>query len=189
MSHPAAEQHPGPGRPRGFDRDAALDAALDLFRRQGFEASSLDRLTEVMGVSRSSFYAAFGSKHGVLIAALDCYAARARAALAAVGPSASALLSAVADPRGGAHGCLLVNCIAELAPHDPEVAARGRSHLDHIEALFARALAPDGPEAARARARALTAVALGAHTLRRSGQPAAQIEAMLAAAAPLIDPS
>jgi len=189
MQVAATDRHPGPGRPRGFDRDAALEAALGLFWRQGFEATSLDRLTEAMGISRSSFYAAFGSKHGVLIAALDAYAAKARAALAEVGPGAAELLYAIANARGGAQGCMLVNCITELAPRDAEVAARGRSHLDHIEALFARALSPARPEAALPRARALTALALGALTLRKSGLPPDQIEATLQAALTLMAPS
>lgn len=184
----APDRQTGPGRPRAFDRDAALEAALGLFWRQGYEAASLDKLTEAMGISRSSFYAAFGSKHAVLIAALDAYTARARAALAEVGPGAADLLAAIANVRGGPQGCLLVNCVTELAPHDPEVAARGREHLDHIQALFARMLSPEVPEAALPQARALTALALGALTLRKSGTPPAQIEATLAAAAPLLAP-
>jgi TetR/AcrR family transcriptional repressor of nem operon len=187
MTRTAADAHAGPGRPRAFDEGAALEAALQLFWREGYEAASLDRLTEAMGISRSSFYAAFGSKRAVLTAAVERYAAAGRARLEAIGPDAPALLAALANPEGGPQGCLLVNCITELAPHDAEIAALGRAHLAAIEALFARALSPDRPEVAADRARALTALALGAMTMRRSGVPPARIAASLAVADAIID--
>jgi TetR/AcrR family transcriptional repressor for divergent bdcA len=64
------------GRPRGFDRDAALDAAMTLFWQHGYEGASLDRLRRGMGgISSASFYAAFGSKAALYRAALDRYLA------------------------------------------------------------------------------------------------------------------
>lgn len=205
MTDTALIPHPGPGRPRGFDRDAAIDAGVELFRRRGFEASSLEALTAAMGISRSSFYAAFGSKHGVLIAALERYSAERLAALAAIAARpdpAPALLRALSGLAEDANGCLLVNCVTELAPRDPEVAALGARHLEAIQAVLARALAADqGPETdqephqkphreaeAQDRARALFAFALGAQTLRKAGRPAAEIEALLAWAGPLVAP-
>ncbi|GAB6902662.1 TetR/AcrR family transcriptional regulator [Kineosporia succinea] len=50
------------GRPRSFDRDAALAAAVEQFWRQGYEGTSIATLTSVMGVSPPSLYAAFGDK-------------------------------------------------------------------------------------------------------------------------------
>lgn len=188
MTEPRAIDRPGPGRPRGYDLDAAVDAGVELIRRRGFEATSLEALTEAMGISRSSFYAAFGSKHGVLIAALERYSAARLAALAGIAAGADAaprLLRALAGLSGDANGCLLVNCVTELAPRDPEVAALGARHLGEIEAVIARALEPAAPEAAAERAAALLAVALGAQTLRKAGRPAGEIEAVLARAAPL----
>jgi AcrR family transcriptional regulator len=61
------------GRPREFDADEALDRALHVFWRQGYEGASLTDLTEAMGISRPSLYAAFGNKEDLFRRALDRY--------------------------------------------------------------------------------------------------------------------
>lgn len=61
------------GRHKKFDPDIALAAALDVFRRQGFEGTSLTDLTKAMGIQRPSLYAAFGSKEELFRKALERY--------------------------------------------------------------------------------------------------------------------
>ncbi len=61
------------GRPREFDVEDALDAALDVFWRKGFEGASLTDLTEAMGITRPSLYAAYGNKEELFRKALDHY--------------------------------------------------------------------------------------------------------------------
>ncbi|HJT35417.1 MAG TPA: TetR/AcrR family transcriptional regulator [Pirellulales bacterium] len=61
------------GRPRNFDVDEALDAALALFWRHGYEGTSLSALTDVMGINMPSLYAAFGNKEALFRKALDRY--------------------------------------------------------------------------------------------------------------------
>ncbi len=62
------------GRPREFDVDEALDRAIEVFWRQGYNGTSLSDLTEAMGVSRPSLYAAFGNKEETFKRAVDRYA-------------------------------------------------------------------------------------------------------------------
>lgn len=62
------------GRPREFCPDEALDKALHVFWRQGYEGTSLTDLTDAMGISRPSLYAAFGNKEELFRLALDRYA-------------------------------------------------------------------------------------------------------------------
>jgi TetR/AcrR family transcriptional regulator, copper-responsive repressor len=62
------------GRPRSFDRDAALEAALQVFWEKGYEAASLSDLTEAMGINPPSLYAAFGDKEKLFLEAARKYA-------------------------------------------------------------------------------------------------------------------
>src|ERR1700744_3779832 len=61
------------GRPREFDRDAALDAAMLLFWRKGFATTSMSDLCDAMGVRSPSLYAAFGSKEALYLEAMERY--------------------------------------------------------------------------------------------------------------------
>ncbi|MPZ58955.1 MAG: TetR family transcriptional regulator [Rhizobiales bacterium] len=61
------------GRPREFDLHHALDRALDVFWRNGYEGSSVADLTEAMGINPPSLYAAFGNKEGLFRKAIERY--------------------------------------------------------------------------------------------------------------------
>ena len=105
------------GRPRNFDMDQALDRALDVFWRKGYEGATVCDLTEAMGINPPSLYAAFGNKEGLFRKALDRYEAK-HAALwneALAAPTAyeavKQLLEGSADSLGdkrNPRGCLLV---------------------------------------------------------------------------------
>jgi len=64
------------GRPLSFDRNAALEKAMHLFWRHGYEATSLTELTRAMGVTPPSIYAAYGDKKGLFREAVALYLAR-----------------------------------------------------------------------------------------------------------------
>jgi AcrR family transcriptional regulator len=61
------------GRPREFDVDKALDLALQVFWRKGYEGASMADLTETMGITKPSLYSAFGNKEDLFRKALDRY--------------------------------------------------------------------------------------------------------------------
>jgi AcrR family transcriptional regulator len=121
------------GRPRAFDIDEALDRALRVFWRKGYEGTTLLDLTEAMGINRPSLYAAFGNKEELFRKALDRYAEGPKALLrAAIGqPTARAtaerLLRGTADsltnpenPPGclAVHGALSCGEAAEPIRHE-----------------------------------------------------------------------
>jgi AcrR family transcriptional regulator len=125
------------GRPREFDVEEALDGALDLFWRKGYEGTSLSDLTEAMGITRPSLYATFGNKEELFRKALDRYdstcMAFTRSSLEQ--PTARAVVShllhgfadAQTDPAHPA-GCLGMNgalaCSEEAEPIKQELVGR-----------------------------------------------------------------
>jgi TetR/AcrR family transcriptional repressor of nem operon len=139
------------GRPKEFERDDVLGAALDVFWAKGYDATSLDDLTSAMGIGRASLYNEFGDKHSLFIEALDRYRVARLTQLSDVlenGPSARAGIAAAmrgtvdllwAD--GNRRGCLMVNSAAELAASDPAVATRAAEAFERTENAFHSALA------------------------------------------------
>src|ERR1700752_4820170 len=61
------------GRPRGFDEDVALEAAMQVFWEKSYEGATLSDLTSAMGINRSSMYAAFGDKAALFRRAMERY--------------------------------------------------------------------------------------------------------------------
>jgi len=61
------------GRQREFDKDLALDNAMELFWRDGYNGTSLSDLTSAMGINKPSLYAAFGNKESLFVSALNQY--------------------------------------------------------------------------------------------------------------------
>jgi AcrR family transcriptional regulator len=125
------------GRPRAFDIDEALDRALHVFWRKGYEGTTLPDLTQAMGINRPSLYAAFGNKEELFRKALDRYAKRSEGRIreALEEPSARAaverLLRATADALtdpGCPRGCLAVQgaltCGEAAEPIREELSAR-----------------------------------------------------------------
>jgi AcrR family transcriptional regulator len=93
------------GRPREFDEKQALDRAMKIFWRQGYEGTSLADLTRELGLTRPSLYAAFKSKEALFLKALDLYEERAgyrQAALTA--PTAAAYAKALLEGAANLHG-------------------------------------------------------------------------------------
>ncbi len=67
---------PSVGRPRAFDVDVALQKALEVFWRKGYEGTSLPDLTQAMGINKPSLYAAFGNKEQLFLKAIELYEQR-----------------------------------------------------------------------------------------------------------------
>lgn len=138
-------------RPREFDTDSALDSAMDMFWKKGYDATSLDDLCEETGLSRSSLYAAFGSKRGLLLQTIDRYVARRIPDLTelldqhkSVRQACAALARHFIDDiveGPGRIGCFLGNCAAGLPREDRVAAKHVRDALHVTEKTFYEALA------------------------------------------------
>jgi len=116
------------GRPREFDEERALEAAMDEFWKKGYESTSLNDLCCCTGLHKGSLYQAFGDKHKLFMRSLNHYADREFKDVAAVAfeqdsplDSIRALVRTVCDNAAEGRGCLMINSMVELAPHDPEV--------------------------------------------------------------------
>lgn len=124
------------GRPRDFDLNAALDAALHVFWKKGYEGASLTDLTEAMHINRPSLYAAFGNKEELFRKALDSYASRSpfftealqekhiRDVIEKILYGYADILTDISRPRG----CLIINaalaCSKTAEPVRQELIAR-----------------------------------------------------------------
>jgi len=116
------------GRPREFDEGAALEAAMDAFWRKGFEATSLADLCSCTKLHKGSLYQAFGDKHELFMRSLRHYADNEFKEIAAVAyrhesplEAIRAVVDKVCDHTAEGRGCMIINSMVELAPHDPEV--------------------------------------------------------------------
>ena len=128
---PDTASPPVRGRPRSFDRDQALDAAMRVFWTKGFAGASMSDLTAAMGIASPSLYAAFGSKEGLYREAIDHYVAlyspsfwgvmdlpTAREAVEGLLRNAARVFSDDQFPSG----CMVMQTAAEIGEFSPDLA-------------------------------------------------------------------
>jgi AcrR family transcriptional regulator len=140
------------GRPRGFEREAALDAALTEFWRHGYEAASIASLTKAMGINPPSLYAAFGDKRQLFAQAVQRYAqthgdygTRALAeptARAAVETMLRLAAAEYADP-GHPPGCLVIDGATNTTEASQDVSALLREFREGTKNAIAQKIAAD----------------------------------------------
>ncbi len=131
-------------RPKAFDRDEALDRAMQLFWSRGFEATSIQDLVEAMGINRGSLYAAFGDKHALYLAALDRFCRTAGDVEGLLGTALRDSGSAKAAIRrlflaaaaGGRRGCMVVNTAVEFCPDSGDIGAHVALAMRRTEAAL-----------------------------------------------------
>ena len=162
------------GRPQEFNRDQALEKAMEVFWAKGYEAASVQDLLDGMSINRGSMYNTFGDKQALFVEAVEYYCQRIRdrfkAILGAPGSALENVKKLVADwaetvIRGSERGCLVTNTAVEMAPHVPVVGERIKSHLGKLEKMIHRALVravEAGELAADANTRALARFLLSA---------------------------
>ena len=137
-------------RHKEFDRDEALQKAMEVFWARGYEGTSIQRLVGHMGINRQSLYDTFGDKHALYLQSLDRYCQlESRKAIELLENSASvkkAVRQLFADVVEGAlcdkqrRGCFAGNAMSELAGRCKATAARTGSNVKAMEGAFYRAL-------------------------------------------------
>lgn len=154
------------GRPREFDVDKALDAAMALFWQHGYEGTSLAALSEAMRINMPSLYAAFGNKEALFKKALDRYIEKPASYLpeALREPTARRCIQTLfagaiklAMQQKRPTGCMLVQGALTVGPSDgrirEEVAQRRQMAERAVRARFERAVSegdlPASTEAAK----------------------------------------
>ncbi|WP_027517357.1 TetR/AcrR family transcriptional regulator [Bradyrhizobium sp. WSM1417] len=175
----------GMGRPREFDAETALDQAMEVFWRHGYEGATIAQLTEAMGINPPSLYACFGNKEGLLKAALDRYTKLRNVWMDEVVAAPTArdvaerMLMGIADKQtdpANPPGCLLVQggiaCGTGSESVPFELAARRAENEDQLRDRFIRARSEgDLKESAdpAALARYVSAVSVGMGVMASSG--------------------
>jgi TetR/AcrR family transcriptional repressor of nem operon len=138
------------GRPREFNEEAALEAAMEAFWTKGYEATSMADLCSCTGLHKGSLYQAFGDKHQLFMDALKHYSDTEFREVAAVAfqsesplENIRAAINKICSDAGSEKGCMVINSMVELAPHDPEVKAAIRSFAEQrirvMTDMFAKA--------------------------------------------------
>ena len=180
-----------------------LDAAMDRFWRNGYEATSVRDLAAHMGITGASLYNAFGDKHALFRQVVQRYAERSMreriSRLESTLPTKEAVRAFLGEiversMDGDRRGCLLVNTALEATPEDPELRAEVAARLAEIEAFFRRAVTAaqrDGsipPDwAPEDLARLLLGVTLGLRVLARSTPERELLEGVARPALALLD--
>jgi TetR/AcrR family transcriptional repressor of nem operon len=148
-------------RPLEFNHQQAVDKALLLFWRKGYQATSMSDLVDTMEISRSSFYSAFQDKRYLFLLCLDLFGERtcqvlqkARTQMAAIDALQFFFERHLSGPRPqqASLGCMLVNTVLEMAGVDDELSDRASEHLVEMQNLFEDCLGDAGcqPEQAHA---------------------------------------
>jgi AcrR family transcriptional regulator len=178
------------GRPREFDVEEALAAALRVFWEKGYEGASLTDLTEAMGITRPSLYAAFGNKEALFKRALDlyekeklAYVRRALDAPTARGVAQRLLEGAIETITGECPGCLgvivSVSCGSTESPIQQDVRARTQSARAAMVERLQRAIDEGDftlPVGAEAITQYLLAVLQGLAVQAGTGAPREQLQ-------------
>jgi TetR/AcrR family transcriptional regulator, copper-responsive repressor len=136
------------GRPRAYQPEIALGKALDLFRKDGFAATSLDDLSAATGMNRPSLYGAFGDKRELYIKSYQRYRADARAAMIDIFRDEAPLrdrlqriyaiaLDIYLSGELGPRGCFTVMTAASEAVADPEIRAMVLEGFVELDKAFA----------------------------------------------------
>jgi len=168
-------------RPRTFDEEVLLSRVMQVFRRQGYAASSVRDLEAASGLTSGSLYNSYGDKRGLFQAASEHYNRTVLARrLEEHAPKDAGLdglralfLSLLEEPDGGASGCLITNAAIEFGDTgQPPFVAEG---FDRLRRAFAERLGGDGPEAVE-----LLALYQGVLVLFRAGYDPAELKMMIA---------
>lgn len=165
----------GMARPSEFDRDTAIESAIRVFARHGYEAASTTDLVDAMGIGRQSLYGAFGDKRGLFLEALKRYSENSLAEMkhalsrgTALKGIETALLTGLGESDDLESGCLGVGSIVEFSRSDDDINALNDAAAEAVVAAFA-ARVRDGVKSAEFAAN-LDAIAVGRMLLTlRSG--------------------
>jgi AcrR family transcriptional regulator len=174
------------GRPRGFDRDDALDMAMRLFWRHGYEGVSVNDLTEAMEIAAPSLYAAFGSKAELYREALERYErisdfghATDLASAKTLEQAVRRVLFAAVDSVTGRHrerGCMVSDGLASCAEANSALAAHLVARRQNLRKQLAKEFERWVDKArARSIARYVAALLQGFSIQARDGASAADL--------------
>lgn len=137
-------------RPRNFVQSKVLHKAMNLFWNKGYEGTSLSDLLKVTGLSKSSLYETFGSKHDLFIKSFQLYRKKRMQVLSGYLTGGVTALQGVNDffqavveyetNSDRPLGCMTVNEAIELAPHNPEFQKMVQQDFLDVENAFFHAI-------------------------------------------------
>ncbi|WP_310993049.1 TetR/AcrR family transcriptional regulator [Aequorivita marina] len=140
-------------RKKGYNEEAVVEKAMNVFWQNGYEATSMQMLEKEMGINKFSIYSSFGSKHGLFLESIKCYNAKSKIIFEKLEKSSNGVEGIkqffydsinVRKEIGNGKGCLVTNTYNEFSESDDQlIKDQMKKFMENIKKIFIKKLSAD----------------------------------------------
>lgn len=140
-------------RKKGYNEEAVVEKAMNVFWQNGYEATSMQMLEKEMGINKFSIYSSFGSKHGLFLESIKCYNAKTKIIFEKLEKSSNGIEGIkqffydsinVREEIGNGKGCLVTNTYYEFSESDDQlIKDQMKKFMENIKKIFIEKISAD----------------------------------------------